>query len=214
MTKEALKELIVDGLEFTIDQFIENELVKEFPGISTLVKSFEAVQSFRDRLFLKHLYSFITATGEIVSSKKIKEFSRSEDAEKISSKLIQVISLVSDREKPEILACLLAARVEQKLSTSEFMRAVDIVQSTFIEDLVEFNNMSQVAGCSFEELKQYGIENLANTALIHQDLVDNKDLIVSGREEDIGILKYTQSEFGFKFRMACRYGSEQRRTKA
>ena len=214
MSKNAAIELASNSLEYLADSICSNEVVKEIPLFSPLVSVIQLGVSAKDYFFLKNFEAFLISTSNILHKEEILKFSQNKDSGKISKKLIQVVAQITDFEKAEILACLLAAKIDGEITTAELMRAVDLVQYTFIEDIIEFNYMIQVIECTFQDLVDYKIESLINTALIQPDKNSDTELRLSGRDDEVGVQKYSQSDFGYKFRNACKKGSRLRQDKA
>jgi len=204
LNKSAIKDLSSNALEIALDGNLDNGILKDIPLFGSAIKVAELTMSIRDHFFLKKLSRFIYQLDALNETDKesIHHFSKSPDSEKISSKLIQVIDNVTDIEKADLIGKLFISFCSGKIDKSNFLRAVDTIHNYFIEDIKRFIFKSNVWFCTFEDLEQQNIESLVGSPLIKEQLIDRQDLIRSGREDEVGITNYENSNFGEIFKQA------------
>ncbi|TFH89050.1 hypothetical protein [Vibrio ouci] len=214
MSKILIADTAIEGFDIILDKLTNNQWVKDIPVFGWGVRSLSIYRSIQDYYFAQKLELFLTSIDSLSGADlaKVRDFSKTEDAAKVSDKLLQVISSITDFEKSELLAALFIAYSTGRLDSREFMRSVDIINYTFIDDLSNYLALLQVSSCSYLELEDMGISTLINTSLLSADSVDVVQLSLSGREDEVHIVKYSQTQFGYKFRQACSFGRRIRAT--
>jgi len=204
LNKGAIKDLSSNALEVALDSGLENGILKDIPIFGTAIKVAELTMSIRDHFFLQKLSKFIFQIENLSEKEKsaINDFSRSPDNEKISNKIIQVIDNVTDIEKAELIGKLFTSYCSGKINKSNFLRAVDTIHSYFIEDILQFISASNLWFCTYEDLERQNLENLVGSPLIKEQILDRQEMISDGRENEIGITNYENSNFGEIFKKA------------
>lgn len=212
MSKKAVSELTINATELLIDQLSKNPLVKDIPIVNTIIKCLEIGVSVRDHFFAQKLALFLECTKSVSESDygKIKKFASNKSSSVITSKILQVIDAQTDNEKAEIIAVLFLGYIDKKLTTSEFKRALDTVNYQFLDDILAYVNIWSISDYTFHELNSDGISSLINSSLFQTVEQDNRNLIADGRENEVGITKYEDSDFGEKFRAAFKHGRKMR----
>ena len=204
MNKSAINDLSSNALEIALDGNLDNGILKDIPIFGSAIKVAELTMSIRDHFFLKKLGRFIYQLDDLTEAEKetISKFSKSPDSEKISNKLIQVIDNVTDVEKADLIGKLFISYCSGKIDKSNFLRSVDTIHNYFLEDLQRFIYGSNVWFDTFEDLEHQNLESLVGSPLLKEQIIDRQELIRSGREDDIGITNYENSNFGEIFKHA------------
>lgn len=143
---DVFKTNLIDGsadiLEYGIDFFTENEIIKDFPIIGTAVKIGFTVKSISDRIFLKKIerflfeYSKLTSLEKSVMHKKI-QLSDSEK-KKTGEAIILLLDRFSDLNKPYFLAQCFLSYIEGQLSFEDFIRLGSAIDASHSIDLQDF----------------------------------------------------------------------------
>lgn len=140
--KTNLIEGSADILEYGIDFFTENEIIKDFPIIGTAVKIGFTVKSISDRIFLKKIerflfeYSKLTSLEKSVMHKKI-QLSDSEK-KKTGEAIILLLDRFSDLNKPYFLAQCFSSYIEGQLPFEDFIRLGSAIDASHSADLQDF----------------------------------------------------------------------------
>ena len=143
---DEIKSNLIDGssdiLEYGIDFFTQNEVVKDFPIIGTAVKIGFTVKSISDRIFLKKIERFLFEYSELSSLEKSimhKKIQLSETVKKKTGEaLILLLDRFSDFNKPYFLAQCFSSYMEGKLLFDDFIRLGNAIDLSHSPDLYEF----------------------------------------------------------------------------
>jgi hypothetical protein len=131
-----------DILEYGIDFFIENEIIKEFPIIGTAVKIGFVVKSVSDRIFLKKIERFLFDYAKLTSLEKSEMHKKIElsDAtkKKTGEALILLLDRFSDFNKPYFLAKCFLSYMEGNLLFDDFIRLGNAIDASHSPDLYDF----------------------------------------------------------------------------
>lgn len=131
-----------DILEYGIDFFIENEIIKEFPIIGTAVKIGFVVKSVSDRIFLKKIERFLFDYAKLTSLEKSEMHKKVQlsDAtkKKTGEALILLLDRFSDFNKPYFLAKCFLSYMEGNLLFDDFIRLGNAIDMSHSPDLYDF----------------------------------------------------------------------------
>lgn len=126
---DALSELS----EIELDSLLNNEIVKEIPIISTAVHICRAVNGIRERAYIKKLARFIQAVNNGMTSKKQIEYFQSKvtgnkkNRDKEIGYLLIIIDRFLDEHKPEMLAKLYLAYIDERITWDELTIMSEII---------------------------------------------------------------------------------------
>ncbi|WP_348800034.1 hypothetical protein [Flavobacterium adhaerens] len=137
---------LIDGsadiLEYGIDFFTENEVIKEFPIIGTAVKIGFTVKSISDRIFLKKIERFLLEYSELTSLEKTimqKKIQLSDSVKKKTGEaVILLLDRFSDLNKPYFLAKCFSSYIEGTLLFDDFIRLGNAIDISHSADLYDF----------------------------------------------------------------------------
>jgi hypothetical protein len=137
---------IIDGsadiLEYGIDFFTENQIIKEFPIVGIAVKIGFAVKSISDRIFLKKIERFLFDYAKLTSLEKStmhKKIQLSETMKKKTGEaLILLLDRFSDFNKPYFLSKCFLSYMEGKLLFDDFIRLGNAIDMSHSPDLYDF----------------------------------------------------------------------------
>ena len=157
-------ELSGEIIELTIDQFVDNDFLKEIPFFSIFYKSLKTVQGLSEALFAMKIYKFIKEFERVKQKDKEKILSKiasdREEKIKIGQTLIMIIDKITDLDKTQFISNLFAAYLKSKITKSEFIQLCSIIQNAFLDYLLLFNNMKSYNDLSYEiqsNLSSYGL---------------------------------------------------------
>ncbi len=194
-------ELTGEISELTIDQFIENDLLKEIPFFSLFYKSFKTVKGLREALFAMKVYKFIKEFGQIKQKQKEKLVKRisldKKEKIKIGQTLIMVLDKIDELDKTPIIANLFAAYIKEEITKSEFVQLCLITQNTFLDYLLLFDKMKKLDDISAD------VQNSLSTVGLMMPIVnDLKSMYGSSViiENNDYLIVYVVSKLGMKMK--------------
>ena len=136
-----------DYLELTIDNFIEDGILKDIPIVSSIVNGLKFAKNIYDRNLLKQTLAFINElnNGTISKDKLIAYKSTIEnnpkECEKELGRVLLLLNNFIDKEKSIMLAKLFKAYVRQLINWNEFCEYSEIINRLFIQD---FNLLQKI----------------------------------------------------------------------
>jgi hypothetical protein len=166
-SKKEIIEGTADILEYGIDFFTENELIKEFPIIGTVIKIGFTVKSISDRIFLKKIGRFLFHYNDIKKKEKINMISKMrEDSskKKVGEMLILLIDRFSDFDKPAYLAYCFIAYIEGQITLDDFIRLGTAIDLSYSPDLKNFIENSDER-LTKEKLIRTGLTEISKNAI-------------------------------------------------
>jgi hypothetical protein len=134
------KELI----EVAIDSKLPESLLKEVPLLSTILGVFGTISSFKDRLFIQKLLTFLYELKSISEDKIVEQIIKLEDDNKyrtkVGEKLLYIIDKCDDTDKASLTANFFKAFLEKKIDYDEFLFGTNAIERTPLPDLLHFIN--------------------------------------------------------------------------
>lgn len=130
--------------EFTVDLLLNEEILRDFPIVSSLVSIARAGISIRDHLFLKKLWRFLSCLKDCSEQERLRFMNRLGEQgfrQKIGESLVLLLDRMDDMQKPELLGRVFRAYLQGKIDHRTFQglaTAVDRIKMYTIPDLVEF----------------------------------------------------------------------------
>ncbi len=132
-------DLSVDTAEVVLDSFMDDGILKEIPIVKYAVSAYKIVDDLKGRYFIRKLREFIVsfnsnlATSDEVERRKAKILSKNRDSE------LAYITILIDRyldfKKPDILAKIYLAYLDNKICWDEFCAYSEIVDKLLLNDL-------------------------------------------------------------------------------
>jgi hypothetical protein len=202
LTDKSL-ELSGEIVELTVDQFIENDLLKEIPFFSIFYKSIKTVSGVRDALFAMKVYKFLKEFEKIKQKEKSKFLEKitvnKNEKIKVGQTLIMILDKIDEIDKTQIIANLFAGYIKSDLTKSEFTQLCSIVEKSFLDDLKLFAKMKK-----YDDLSNEINANLASSGLMTPIIMDLKSMYGSSAiiedENNKNMIVYVTSKLGFKMR--------------
>lgn len=126
--------------EISLDNLIDNNIIKEIPIIGTITKLLSIGTSINDKFFVKKLLHFLTELEHIDQYLILKEIQYIDDSQKYSQrvgeKLLEIITRIDSDEKPKIIGILFKNFLLKKIEYNEFLKLSYLVENIFILDLL------------------------------------------------------------------------------
>lgn len=162
--KNTVTEGVADILEYGIDIFIENDLLKDFPFIGTVVKMAYASKTVSDKLFLSKMEKFLFHYEQVSEKEKeamIAKLSLNDaDRKRTSETLILLIDRIGDMDKPYYLACCFVAYINGKIKFDDFTRLGNAIDLGYSPDLRDFLSHPDDESC-MDKLLRTGLTEIS-----------------------------------------------------
>lgn len=176
--------------EAIIDSTLEDGILKDIPIIGTLLSLGKGYLSIQDRIFSKKVLQFLLQLKDIPEIERIKAIKKIEDSKEerinVGEKLLYLIERSDDHIKAEYIGKLFAEYIKENILYEEFKRCSEIINKTFLDDLIWFIN-SDVTTLSMEESSELisaGIFDMPHSLQIENmndyDISEDNNFIVKG----------------------------------
>ena len=155
-------------LEFSIDQVLEEGLIKDIPVVGWISKGLVLQRSISDRILYNKILRFIFALESIDSGSKDSFRAKIKNdvkyKRKVGEHLLLILDRIDDLSKPEMIAKCFDHHLTGDLEFSHFIDLVQVIERSTIGDLealscpdnkrMLFGSVGQAVGCGILE---YGI---------------------------------------------------------
>ena len=155
-------------LEFSIDQVLEEGLIKDIPVVGWISKGLVLQRSISDRILYNKILRFIFALESIDSGSKDSFRAKIKNdvkyKRKVGEHLLLILDRIDDLTKPEMIAKCFDHHLTGDLEFSHFIDLVQVIERSTIGDLEAlscpdnkrklFGSVGQAVGCGILE---YGI---------------------------------------------------------
>lgn len=202
MKDRPLLEAFLENTEVVVDHLLDDldGLVKDIPVVGTTFKLCKAFVSVRDRMFLAKISHFLKEldSARPEDKQKLTEKMRNypDEAKKIGEIVLFSIDKASDLEKPEIVAKIFLAYINNQITYDVLRRMIEAINQAFVDDLKTLIYKGSISNKSQEPYLRY----LVSTGLTE---------VVAGETIDsAGKIYFKITEFGNEFIKAYRYASE------
>ena len=132
--------LVSDLAEISLDSFTNNDYLKDFPMIGSIVKVFNIGNTMDDRFFIEKLLHFLKELNDLDQEFILKEIRYIDDSEKynrrVGEKILEIINRIDSEGKPKIIGRLFRNFIDKKISYLDFLKLADIVEKSFYYDLL------------------------------------------------------------------------------
>jgi hypothetical protein len=139
---ENLQDLTLEISEVVLDSVMDEGLLKDIPGLSTLVGIFKTSANYKDRAFLKKIFYFISQVNSISADEREKVISEIDNSKKyrikLGEKLLYIIDKCDDHEKSEIIGTLFSKFLSREISYDDFLRCSLVIEKCMVYDLLWF----------------------------------------------------------------------------
>ena len=130
-------DMAIDVTDLAIDKFIDSDAINGVPVIGLLNASYKVYKNVQAYRLAKKVYLFLYHTNELKIEQKrqfVEDYIESNQEDGIDA-LLSVIDQLDNQNKVEILANLLKAKIEGKISIFEFNRLVSCLQRVPFSDI-------------------------------------------------------------------------------
>lgn len=139
---ENFQELIGEIGESVMDNFLDDEILKDIPLVGLLFKMKNVVTTIQDKLFAKKLLSFLKELENVPIEKRYEQInkidSNSEYKTKVGEKLLFIINNCEDSEKSKVIGKIFKAFLEEKINYDDFLRSSNCINKINYTDFEIF----------------------------------------------------------------------------
>lgn len=132
-------DLGADTAEVVLDSFMEDGLLREMPLIKYAVAAYKIVDDLKGRYFVCKLWNFIRSFNSDIASEAEVENRKEKISSKNRDRELAYITIVIDRyldlKKPDMLAKMYLAYLDNKISWDEFCIYAEIIDKLLINDI-------------------------------------------------------------------------------
>jgi hypothetical protein len=127
--KDEIMSLMADFGEFTLDHFIQDDIIKDLPIIGPVFSMVKVSVDIRDRIYVEKLKSFIENIDK--NQKWREKFSNDEECNKISKQLLYIVDSCDDDNKLKLIGLAFNYLVNGEISKDEYFYIVNIISKSF-----------------------------------------------------------------------------------
>ena len=174
LTSTSASSLVDKIGEFTIDQIITDQVIKDIPIIGTALSLYEAGNEIQSYLYTKKLLKFLNEVESITQSDRHKflgELSNS-DKDKLGDNLLLIIDNIKELNAAVYLGRAFSLLVSGKIQIFTFYNFAHIINNltTYLLQqiifLYQYKEFAPVTGGDMYQLSSLGLLDLDHTRLI------------------------------------------------
>ena len=126
----SLRDLTVGIAEAALDQFLDAGIVKDIPILGTLIRLRTSIGLVRDHVFTKKVARFFIGLSEIDPAERsrfLKGIQERHETQKLGETLLLLLDRLDDFAKPDLLAKVFRAYIQQGFDLTTFRRLAAVV---------------------------------------------------------------------------------------
>ena len=127
--KDEIMSLMADFGEFTLDYFIQDDIIKDLPIVGPVFNMVKVSVDVRDRIFVGKIKSFIENIDK--NQKWREKFSDDEECNKISKQLLYIVDSCDDDNKLKLIGMAFNYLVNGEINRDEYFYTVNIISKSF-----------------------------------------------------------------------------------
>ena len=127
--KDEIMSLLTDFGEFTLDYFIQDDNIKDFPIFGPVFSMVKIGVDVHDRIFIEKIKSFIDNIDK--NQKWQEKFSDVEECNKISKQLLYIVDSCDDDNKLKLIGMAFNYFVNGEISKDDYFYIVNIISKSF-----------------------------------------------------------------------------------
>jgi len=186
-----LADLSAEALEVGVDQFIDNELLKEIPIFGGAVKIYNLSQRISEGFFMKKIARFLFQLKDIPKEKRERFIHKLEDEKenrKVGEKLLIMLNKLDEVDKASIIGNLFKAFIEAKIDYNQFLRLSNLVDKSLLDDLFILKRTPDVSN----SIALKGVKHNAQESMLQSGLIIQvQGAYVSSDGRDLMVMRYS-----------------------
>lgn len=173
ISSDKVSEIAADIAEAGIDQFIDNDFLKDIPILGIGIKGYELARRISESFYRKKIIKFLFELKNIPISKRISFIEKLEgnakEGRKVGEAILVILNRLDDIDKASIIGKLFKAYINEDIGLPDFLRLSHIVDRLFIADLASLKGNSMLYNIT-SDVK----ESLAFAGILKQKIKDNR----------------------------------------
>ena len=149
LAQRGVVDFVADAGEITLDQFLEDGVLREIPVVATAMRLYRAGVGVRNYLFIKKLLNFLKRLSDIPEAKReafVDKLSRDQaTARRVGESLLMLLDRFDDMEKPQLLARAFKAYMDDRIDFVTFRRLGLAIERVFTADLMQLPQIDSKA---------------------------------------------------------------------
>ena len=137
-TSEGL-DILSDVGELTLDQLLDDGIVKNIPFLGTLAKLYKAGVGVKNYLFARKLQRFLSVLSNVSPNERQAFTQRLEDdkpfRKQVGETLLVILDRLDDMRKPDLVARAFVAYITEEIDFDTFHRMSSVIDRCFLPDL-------------------------------------------------------------------------------
>ncbi len=137
-----LTSLTKEGLELTLDAFLDSGVMKDIPIVGTIAAAISTTKNISNLLFLKKIMAFLKGISDVPQEKRDAMISKIDNSEKYRQKvgefLLFQLNHCDDDLKAFYLSIAFKAVINEELSYDDFIRISNIINRISVIDFDDF----------------------------------------------------------------------------
>ena len=137
-----LTSLTKEGLELTLDAFLDSGVIKDIPIVGTIAAAISTTKNISNLLFLKKIMAFLKGISDVPQEKRDAMISKIDGSERYRQKvgefLLFQLNHCDDDLKAFYLSVAFKAVINEELSYEDFIRISNIINRISIIDFDDF----------------------------------------------------------------------------
>jgi len=185
--KDEIISLLADFGEFTLDYFIQDDIIKDLPIVGSIFSMVKVGVDVHDRIFVEKIKSFIENIDK--NQKWREKFSDDEECNKISKQLLYIVDSCDDDNKLKLIGMAFNYLVNGEISRDEYFYIVNIISKSFypfLKMLLDIDESDKRFKNDNTKYNYVGITHLLNLGALDYDgqttaSINSETLIIESR---------------------------------
>jgi len=139
-----LKDLLIDVAQITLESITDLEVLKRLPVVGSIVHTYGAIKSVRDRFYLKKIFRFFARVGEIPQEQRDAFVQRMRAdprrAQQVGESFAVWLDRLDDEEKAELLAKVFELYACGKIDFDRSSRFAAVIDRAHIPYLLQLRD--------------------------------------------------------------------------
>lgn len=168
--KDEILSFVADFGEFTLDSFIQDGSIKDFPIFGSAFSMVKIGKDFRDRIFVEKIKSFIENIDQ--NQKWREKFSNEKECNKISKQLLYIVNSCDDDNKLKLIGMAFNYLVRGEICKDDYFYTVNIISKSyypFLKMLVDIDESDKRFVNDNTKYDYVGIAHLLNIGALSFD---------------------------------------------
>ena len=174
LTKEV-SDIAGEYAELGLDALVEDGLLKDIPVVSTAVAVYKIGKSIHERYHVAKLVAFLNEINKGIADEEKRDKYREKfsNNEKFRNIELEYILILIDRyisfDKPQILAKLYLAYLDNDITWPEFTKFAEIIERLICGD-IQYLNAEKLSSITSDELAIDSVLRLQSVGLVSQNV--------------------------------------------